>query len=300
MSPWHLKASYTLFDENGASPVQGTFEEWWDGEQSRKTAYSSPSFVQTDYVNGEGTFRTGMQASSPFFLAMLGRQLTEPLSVHEEKNEQMIVESEVREQGDAKSICLKQTGVRTSEGERKFGGSLYSYCVNPDGLVLTSVESGPPNAIQLVRTRFIAFHQRNIPADVVALRNGKRVFEARVDSLDGLDRSAKSSLTPPPDAKLVGFRVTLSAAVAQRMVVQKKAPDYPADAKAAGVSGTVSIEVLISKDGRVSDAYVSSGPPELQQAALDAVRKWVYSPYLLRGVPVEASTTVYVIFSLSS
>jgi len=36
----------------------------------------------------------------------------------------------------------------------------------------------------------------------------------------------------------------------------------------------------------------------LQQAALDAVRTWLYRPYLLNGQPVEVETTVSVIFTM--
>jgi len=44
---------------------------------------------------------------------------------------------------------------------------------------------------------------------------------------------------------------------------------------------------------------VIDGPPQLQQAALAAVRQWVYRPYLVNGEPVEVMTTVNVVFALS-
>ena len=43
---------------------------------------------------------------------------------------------------------------------------------------------------------------------------------------------------------------------------------------------------------------VVSGPKELQQSALDAVRQWLYKPYLLNGKPVDVKTTINVIYSL--
>jgi protein TonB len=42
-----------------------------------------------------------------------------------------------------------------------------------------------------------------------------------------------------------------------------------------------------------------SGPPVLQQAAIDAVRQWRYKPYLLNGEPVEVETTIEVEFKLN-
>ena len=41
-----------------------------------------------------------------------------------------------------------------------------------------------------------------------------------------------------------------------------------------------------------------NGPVLLQQAALDAVQKWLYRPYLLNGQPVEVETTVNVVFKM--
>ena len=73
---------------------------------------------------------------------------------------------------------------------------------------------------------------------------------------------------------------------------------YPAIAKAAGVSGTVTLAAIISKTGTIENLRVTGGPAMLRQAAFDAVSTWRYRPYLLDGQPVEVETTVSVIFSL--
>jgi protein TonB len=75
-------------------------------------------------------------------------------------------------------------------------------------------------------------------------------------------------------------------------------PVYPAIAKAAGISGTVTLAAVISKTGTIENLRVISGPMMLQQAARDAVQAWRYRPYLLDGQPVEVETTVSVIFTL--
>jgi len=73
-------------------------------------------------------------------------------------------------------------------------------------------------------------------------------------------------------------------------------PVYPAIAKNAGVSGVVIIEATVGADGKVIDAKVLRSVPLLDQAALDAVRQWEYSPTLLNGVPVPVVMTVTVNF----
>jgi TonB family protein len=74
-------------------------------------------------------------------------------------------------------------------------------------------------------------------------------------------------------------------------------PVYPEIAKTAGVQGVVYIEARIGKDGSVIDAKVVRGIPLLNDAALDAVRQWVFSPTKLNGAPVEIVMTVTVRFS---
>ena len=94
--------------------------------------------------------------------------------------------------------------------------------------------------------------------------------------------------------------LAISAGVAMGLLTQKTAPLYPEIAKKARVSGTVQLEALISKAGRVENVRVLSGPVMLQGAALEAVRSWRYRPYIVDNQPTEVKTTVYVAFSLGN
>ena len=78
------------------------------------------------------------------------------------------------------------------------------------------------------------------------------------------------------------------------------APVYPPAAKAAHVQGVVVLHALISREGTIEDLRVVSGPPMLVGAALDAVKRWRYKPYLLAGVPTEVETTINVNFTFAA
>ena len=80
--------------------------------------------------------------------------------------------------------------------------------------------------------------------------------------------------------------------------IKDVAPDYPEVARSAGVQGVVIVEVTIGADGSVVDARVLRSVPLLDQAALDAVRQWVYEPVLKDGVATPVIMTVTVNFSL--
>jgi TonB family protein len=75
-------------------------------------------------------------------------------------------------------------------------------------------------------------------------------------------------------------------------------PVYPADALRAGVEGIVNLEVIVSKDGRVEEAKAMNGPTFLRQAALDAVKQWVWEPFLLNSRPIRVRTRVTLRFDL--
>ena len=75
-------------------------------------------------------------------------------------------------------------------------------------------------------------------------------------------------------------------------------PVYPAAAREAKITGVVVIELRIGADGRVLDAHVQRSIPELDQAAIDAVRQWEYVPLLVNGAPSPFTMTTTIQFSL--
>lgn len=76
-------------------------------------------------------------------------------------------------------------------------------------------------------------------------------------------------------------------------------PVYPPEAKQAHISGTVELAAVIGKDGTIQNLTVVKGHPLLVQAALDAVKNWVYRPTLLNGNPVEVATTIDINYTLA-
>ena len=99
---------------------------------------------------------------------------------------------------------------------------------------------------------------------------------------------------PPPPAAPVRVGGNIKAPVKTKDV----RPTYPAIAQSARVQGIVIIEATIGPNGRVADAKVLRSIPLLDNAALDAVRQWEFTPTLLNGVPVPVIMTVTVQFTL--
>lgn len=80
--------------------------------------------------------------------------------------------------------------------------------------------------------------------------------------------------------------------------ITKVPPVYPDIAREAGVDGQVLVQALVGKDGRVKDTKVVKSIPMLDQAAVAAVRQWVFKPALSNNKPVAVWVAVPVKFSL--
>ena len=75
-------------------------------------------------------------------------------------------------------------------------------------------------------------------------------------------------------------------------------PTYPALAQRARVSGVVVIEGIVDVDGRVRCARVLRSVPVLDQAALNTISQWEFTPVVLNGTPTPFRLTMTVNFSL--
>jgi protein TonB len=75
-------------------------------------------------------------------------------------------------------------------------------------------------------------------------------------------------------------------------------PIYPAIARQARVRGVVILEAVIAEDGSVRNVRVLRSIPLLDDAAVDAVQQWRFTPTLLNGEAVPVVMTVTVAFEL--
>jgi TonB family protein len=92
--------------------------------------------------------------------------------------------------------------------------------------------------------------------------------------------------------------VALKGGVKQPKILKKVDPVYPEEARKNGIQGVVILEAKIDETGRVIDALVLRSVPDLDQAALDAVKQWIYEPLIIEGKPRKVIFTVTVNFRL--
>jgi protein TonB len=100
---------------------------------------------------------------------------------------------------------------------------------------------------------------------------------------------------PPPPTE----RVRVGLEVSEPRKVKDVPPVYPAIAAQSRLEGVVVLECVIDPRGRVEEVKLVRGLPLLDDAAIEAVRQWVYTPTLINGVPTSVIMTVRVTFRLA-
>ncbi len=291
IKPWHLKATYKSLDEQGNVKDQGTYEEFWIGPKKFKRSVTGAAFTLTEYGTENGVLFTGPQSppSNPMLQLrheFVGAMLDEP------SIQRFSFGLYQRDIGKTRLDCLR----RQTPDEIRFGTS---WCLDAGKPMLRIIFS-PPDA-QVVHNTIQKFQERYVPGDVVFARNAKTTLTAHLENLELIEPIDESIVQAPSHATPKNYDdqpVPLSAGVAVGRLMVKTQPTYPLFAKEQRISGTVVLQARIGKDGRIKDLRCVQGPLELQDAAMDAVKQWVYQPYVLYDEPVEVETTINVIFTL--
>ena len=118
--------------------------------------------------------------------------------------------------------------------------------------------------------------------------------------------TSESSMPPPPPPPpppgptswTLDGAARVGSGVKAPMKIRDVRPVYPPIAIASRVQGVVILEARIEPDGRVGDVRVLRSIPLLDQAAIDAVRQWQFTPTVLNGHAVPVVMTLTVAFTL--
>jgi len=87
-------------------------------------------------------------------------------------------------------------------------------------------------------------------------------------------------------------RGPISAGVLNGKAISLPKPDYPADARSAGVDGVVVIQVTVDEQGNVTEARAVSGPKILQEPSVNAAFQAKFSPTLVEGAAVKVTGVI--------
>jgi protein TonB len=166
----------------------------------------------------------------------------------------------------------------------------------------------PPRSSGAARSERVNPHAAPVEApDNIAPEPPGEPFEtigSPTGVVNGLDDGIDGSLTaidppPPPPPAPAAAPLRVGGSIRQPRKIHDVSPVYPALALAARKEGIVILEAEIGEDGRVRNTRLLRSIPLLDEAAIEAVRQWRFTPTLLNGEPVPVVMTVTVAFTLT-
>lgn len=158
------------------------------------------------------------------------------------------------------------------------------YTPNQDGVIYVSLERGSS--------------AQTVVSEKITVRTGIVLGRREVLTVIG-DPPESETKSNPVNDKSASEPKVISGGVLNGKAISKPAPPYPAIARAAKASGTVTVQITIDEEGKVIEAAAVSGHPLLRASAVSAARKARFSPTLLAGQPVRVAGVITYNFILN-
>jgi TonB family protein len=287
-SPFHLKVSFQVYTLDGKPSDTGTVEEWWAAPGASRTTITAASLKSTDPLPFDGAL--GMDPREKYLIQRLLDAELHPLAEGIAGNTKEI--KAVNRDFDKVTLSCITLAKNDPAGS---GRPPESFCVDPkDDALRIQFE---PGASTTVRNGVATFSGTYVSLNLQIAFGSHPAITGKVTTLQVFDPASAAVTLPKPGPPPEDGGNGRGGVVVGR-VLHKSPPLYPEMAKENHVSGSVLLHAVISKQGSVKDMFViASSSPMLTQAAMDAVRDWTYSPYLLNGQPTEVDTVVQVNFN---
>jgi len=278
--PWHALVEAEIFDAKGSNPTHGTIEVWQSGSD-RRTLYTFGSTMMTEIVKGKAIYRSTPDPQfpkfAPFLLAKVLHAGPTMLQV-----KQIAPQLQERKVDGQKLDCIT-----SKPPANAISSSGPVYCLDAQdhlraflNFQQTVLLDAPEEFLGHAVSRSVSITNSDVPT-----------ANAKIVKLEVYESSA-DQFTPAADMSLFVPTARISGGVTAGMLVKKVQPTLPPGISA---KGNVNLRVMIGTDGHPTKVEVVAAPdPTIGAACVDAVKQWVYKPYLINGDPVQVDTTVLI------
>lgn len=282
--PFHLSAHFQTFDYLGKASGNGTLAVFWDGHSRFKRVVSYRGVTQT-IIKTEKGVSADNDGPSSYELSLMIPGFMYPLP-----RPAMISGSVVEYRAvklpsialDCAILTPKVLAYPPSHVEQRV------FCLDNATHTLRLTQMSMHMA--LTYNDLMTFHGKYVPRKVKLTQGSVERGELTVDDISDWKADSSLFVVAPgdhePSPSLGPVRPT------------KIAPFiYPMQLAALRMEAKVVLYATVSADGKVSDLEVISAPnPAFADAAVDSVRKWKYSPYVVNGKPTATHTFVFANF----
>ena len=303
LKPWHMKATYQLYDLKGNPTEQGTWEYWWASPKVHRSTWTRAGAEYTSWSTSEGApFHKESGNPLRYFERNISELLLSPLPARGVLDSgRMKLALKMLPPGKPELACVVTTLQWLVDGKLQAPSSGMDsyYCLDPATLALRMTYS---HELTIQFSEIVKTQDRYLARQIVVTENKQKLFSASVQIIERV-QPADAMFVPPADATLERLVPSplgdSQGSVAMGSLVKATTPVYPSFSKTVHEQGVVVLVARIGTDGKIHDLEVLGSPsPLLAESAVDSVKKWEYKPSLMNGVPVEVDIIVKVTFNL--
>ncbi|HEX7289018.1 MAG TPA: TonB family protein [Candidatus Angelobacter sp.] len=149
--------------------------------------------------------------------------------------------------------------------------------------------------------------EKPAPASTVALSSGPSHIKANQNTqgtdvaptltVGGGSATGTISALATPVASTTPAALRAQSDLEPMKVLKEVKAIYPVIAKTRRISGQITVEFTIGKDGKAHNLKMAGGQPIFRDAAFDAIKQWVFKPAMLNGEPIEQTTQIKMQFN---
>ena len=287
-TPWHALLTYDVFDEDGDNSHSGTIEVFTVSGNRYRRIFQSDTRTQesrplTEVATGSHLYHVGDQTWPGAMELQVIREVLGPWDKAGITSPSAMPDRIEWTVGKTKLSCVI---IRRRDATVSDNG-LPKYCFDPGTQVLRYTRGSGWD--ETVYNNITRFQNRSVAGDVEVTHGGKPYLIIHLAKLESLAQVDDTLFAPPADSPgpLSGRVIMQGGVFVNQYLISRVMPTYP-----RGVRGKVNASFVVGKDGHVIEADASDGPDELRKPVEDAIRKWVFRPYLVLGQPVEVQTNI--------
>ena len=288
--PMLMRAELQVFDAKG-TPVHGDYSLDWVSPSKWREEIRFGKYARLRVGDANGYWQTNGLSYQPEIIFQLDKMLHIKDAIRV-KSKQILGKVKNREKAGLRQKCTEVKWTRATER---------IMCFDEANGALVSIEyprGENQNSPEISRIEYGAFNVvsgKLVPYEIRALRDGKDIAAVKVLEITKITQENPALFNVPVNAEHWAQCDDLQEAEP----VARIQPSYPPSARANHEQGRVILYAVLEADGSLSHmAIIHRATPDLDAAAVEAVRHWHYKPAACGQTPIRMETSIETDFWL--
>lgn len=292
LKPWHCQVDVSTYDKDGKNPAAGEIEMWFSGT-NMLSQFSIGSDKLTMLRVGGKLYTTGdLRKFGPALLIQM--QLVHPIP--DEAFQSAVTERLTKEKTGGVTVDWIAPTMVQERSNLIVSGRPFSFAFESGvpRLVITYA----PGDLKVIRAQLGVFQNHEVATTLRTYRETIMLSESKITKLESF-HPTDSAFDVLPDMQQLNAPIELEPTTLPGLLLGSRAPVYPQAEKDRRATAKLVFNAVIGKDGHVvSLEPVGNFERDFVDSSREAIRYWLYRPFLINGIPVEVKTQINMNFSM--